>query len=134
MYRHILIPVAPGHYGEYERALSVARSLLDEDGRISVLTALEDLPSYVDAYIPDDLLERNMAEASVNLKTEFGTDGVEPHVVAGHSAAAILGWANSNDVDCIVILSHRPGLSDYFIGSTAARVVRHAQCPVHVLR
>jgi len=134
MYRHILVPVAPGHYGEYERAFSVARKLVKEYGTISVLTVLQDLPVYFDSFIPEDLLDRNMAEASANLRAEFGTDGVEHHVVAGHPANAILDWADSNRVDCVVILSHRPGLSDYFIGSTAARVVRHAQCPVHVLR
>ena len=38
------------------------------------------------------------------------------------------------DTDCVVIASHRPGLQDYLLGSTAARVVRHAACSVHVLR
>ena len=46
----------------------------------------------------------------------------------------ILEWAESNKVDCIIINSHKPGLQDYFLGSTAARVVRHAQCSVHVIR
>ena len=31
----------------------------------------------------------------------------------------------------IMIASHKPGMSDYFIGSTASRVVRHS--PVSVL-
>ncbi|WP_371932559.1 universal stress protein [Pararhizobium sp. IMCC21322] len=43
-------------------------------------------------------------------------------------------YAESNGVDCIIIASHRPGLQDYFLGSTAARVVRHAHCAVHVIR
>jgi nucleotide-binding universal stress UspA family protein len=33
-----------------------------------------------------------------------------------------------------VIASHRPGMADLLIGSTAAQVVRHAPCAVHVLR
>ena len=33
-----------------------------------------------------------------------------------------------------MIASHKPGFSDYFIGSTAARIVRHAQCSVLVTR
>jgi len=37
-------------------------------------------------------------------------------------------------VDLIVIASHRPGLKDYFLGSTAGRVVRHSPCAVHVIR
>jgi len=35
---------------------------------------------------------------------------------------------------CIVIGSHKPGLRDYLLGSTAAKVVRHAACAVHVKR
>jgi len=33
-----------------------------------------------------------------------------------------------------MIASHKPGMSDYFIGSTAARVVRHAQVSVLIDR
>lgn len=46
----------------------------------------------------------------------------------------ITEYANKSDIDCVVIGSHKPGLRDYFLGSTAARVVRHAKCAVHVLR
>jgi nucleotide-binding universal stress UspA family protein len=55
-------------------------------------------------------------------------------VLYGHPAQSILDFASNNGVECIVIASHKPGLSDYLIGSTAARVVRHAQCAVHVVR
>ncbi|THE47716.1 universal stress protein, partial [Citrobacter freundii] len=30
--------------------------------------------------------------------------------------------------------SHKPGFSTYLLGSTAAAVVRHAKCPVLVVR
>ena len=134
MYKHILIPVAHAHEGEYAQALKTARTLLDADGRITVLSVLEEVPAYVEAHVPGGYMEDNIAESSVALKTEFGTEGVETAVMTGHAANTIIDWAKGHDVDCIVVSSHRPGLSDYFIGSTAARVVRHAQCAVHVLR
>ncbi len=59
---------------------------------------------------------------------------VTPMLVKGHSARTIIDYANEHDIDCIVIGSHKPGLSDYFLGSTASRVVRHAPCAVHVQR
>ena len=59
---------------------------------------------------------------------------VTPVVVDGHSARTILDYAEEHGVDCIVMASHRPDITDYFLGSTAARVVRHAACAVHVLR
>jgi nucleotide-binding universal stress UspA family protein len=46
----------------------------------------------------------------------------------------ILETAKEIGADLIVIASHRPGLQDYFLGSTAARVVRHAECAVLVDR
>ena len=41
---------------------------------------------------------------------------------------------NAQGVDLIIVASHRPGLQDYFLGSTAAKVVRHAKCSVLVIR
>ena len=55
-------------------------------------------------------------------------------VVYGHAGTSILEYAEEHGCDCIVIASHRPGLGDYLLGSTAARVVRHAACSVHVMR
>ena len=55
-------------------------------------------------------------------------------VVKGHSGRTIIDVAAEKSADCIVIGSHKPGLIDYLLGSTAARVVRHAPCAVHVLR
>ena len=52
----------------------------------------------------------------------------------GNPANEILALAEESGADCIVIASHRPGFGDYLIGSTAARVVRHAPCSVMVLR
>ena len=60
--------------------------------------------------------------------------GIKTRVLHGNAASEILGLAAREGVDCIVIASHKPGFADYFLGSTAARVVRHAQCSVHVIR
>ena len=52
----------------------------------------------------------------------------------GAASAVILEEAERLDADAIVLGSHRPSFGDYLIGSTAARVVRHAQCTVVVER
>ena len=59
---------------------------------------------------------------------------ISTRIISGHAGRTIVDHAVENHVDCIVIASHRPGLEDYFLGSTAARVVRHAPCAVHVIR
>ena len=52
----------------------------------------------------------------------------------GAPSAVILGEPERLGVAAIVVGSHRPSFGDYLIGSTAARVVRHAQCTVVVER
>ena len=55
-------------------------------------------------------------------------------VLEGNAATTILAQADADEADAIVLGSHRPDYRDYLIGSTAARVVRHAACTVVVER
>jgi len=135
MYKNILVPVAPDHPPNSGRAMEIAETLLDEGGRITALTVVEAIPAYVSQQIPADVMKSNREELEAALKAELGgVKGVSTAVVVGHAATTILDQAEAKDVDCIVIASHRPGLIDYFLGSTAGRVVRHAKCAVHVVR
>jgi nucleotide-binding universal stress UspA family protein len=53
----------------------------------------------------------------------------------GEPGEAIVAAANSEGVDLIVVGSHgRSGVSRFFIGSVSDYVVRHARCPVMVVR
>lgn len=135
MYKNILVPVAPDHGETVATSLQAARALLSPGGTITVLTVLEAIPSYVAQYLPQDQQENNRVETQAKLQSEFaGQADVKAAVMIGHAAQSILEVATEGAHDCIIIASHRPGLQDYFLGSTAARVVRHAQCGVHVLR
>ena len=62
--------------------------------------------------------------------------GLEPNVVISQDdpTGAVLDTAEWANGDLIVIASHVPRVSDIFLGSTAAWVVRHADCSVHVIR
>lgn len=134
MFNHILVPVAPGHSSEYGPSIAAARRLLNDGGRISVLSILEELPSYIGSYFPEDQMQKSIGDVSDELRKEFGSEEVDIHVVVGHSTNSILSWQRHHKPDCVVVSSHRPGFSDLFLGSTAARVVRHASCSVVVLR
>ncbi len=135
MYKNILIPVALDHECNTGKALDVARQMLSEGGQITLLSVIEEVPAYVAEYVvikpADKIMEnvRNKLEACV--KNE---PGVKTDVIAGHAAVAITKFAEEHDIDLIVVDSHRPGVQDYFLGSTASRVVRRAPCAVHVLR
>ena len=135
MYRHILVAVAFDEEHEPEQALQAAKVLAGKDGRVTVLHVKEVIPGYAITYVPAKY-DLGLREAIRNrldgLAARF--DHGVGVLVEGHSSRTILDWAEENLVDCIVLDSHRPGLQDYFLGSTASRVVRHAQCSVHVVR
>ena len=60
---------------------------------------------------------------------------VEEVIVHGDAAAEIVRVASEEEVDLIVISSHgRTGLGRMIFGSTAESVVRHASCPVLVVK
>jgi nucleotide-binding universal stress UspA family protein len=60
---------------------------------------------------------------------------VEELIVHGEAATEIVRVAKERAVDLIVIASHgRTGLGRMIFGSTAEAVVRHARCPVLVVK
>lgn len=60
---------------------------------------------------------------------------VEEVIVHGEAASEIVRAAKERNVDLIVVSSHgRTGLGRILFGSTAEAVVRHASCPVLVVK
>ena len=134
MYKKILIPMALDH-GIGASALAVARALLSDGGQIIALHVYEMPEGSVSAYLDEEVVQNAYEAARERLKARVADqDDVTPVLRKGHTARTIVDYAAENDVDCIVMGSHKPGLADYLIGSTASRVTRHASCAVHVLR
>ena len=66
---------------------------------------------------------------------DFSGLDVEEVIVHGDAAAEIVRVAGEREVDLIVVSSHgRTGLGRIIFGSTAEAVVRHASCPVLVVK
>ena len=63
-------------------------------------------------------------------------EGLQVQHIIGHGTPyeEILRVAEDVSVDLVVMGSHRPNMEDYLIGPNAARVVRHANCSVLVVR
>lgn len=85
------------------------------------------------------LNDESHIELAVNSLDRFMTDhgivGVTTAVVVGNPGNMIVDYANKSRADLIVIPSHgHHGFKRLLIGSTAERVLRHAACPVLVLR
>jgi nucleotide-binding universal stress UspA family protein len=136
MYKHVLVAVDPSHGEVGARIVEVARHLAGADGHITLLSALEPVPSYVANYIPRDATDRirTTTEAALRDLAQKAGPGSRVVIANGTAAHAILAEAEQAGCDAIVLGSHRPDYRDYLIGSTAARVVRHAQCTVIVER
>jgi nucleotide-binding universal stress UspA family protein len=136
MYRNILVPVDMSHKGRGATMLEVAKRLADDGARITLLSIVEDVPSYVMVQLPEHVIDEAKAIAHEELEAIAAEAGVEADIEVGRGRAhsAILAHAERSGVDLIVIASHDPGLQDYLLGSTAARVVRHANCTVLVIR
>ena len=134
MYEKVLVPLALNH-GISAATLEVARALCAPGGEIVALHVFEVPQGSVRAYMGDATIQQGFEHASEVLKEKIaGLDGVKAEITRGHASRAIIEYAVGHGVDCIVIGSHKPDMTDFFLGSTAARVVRHAPCAVHVHR
>lgn len=136
MYKNILVPVDLSHGHVGARIIGLARRIGGPEARVTVLHVVDAVPSYVAAQIPEEVLEMHRAETRERLERLVAEVDPEATIAIrkGAPATIILEEARDIDADAIVLGSHRPDYRDYLIGSTAARVVRHAACSVVVDR
>ena len=135
MYDKILVPLALDNEHPAGPSLEIAKRLLNEGGQITLLHVMEALPEYVMQHIGEAQRTSQRDAVEAELKAEAAEiPGGKAALLTGKAGRSIVEHAKHHGSDCIVIASHRPGMQDYLLGSTAARVVRHAPCAVHVLR
>lgn len=135
MYKNILVAIDPVH-SHAEDALHMGLHLAENtSASVTALTVVEPIPPMVAVEITNDMIEQAGERSMEALRRIVGVrSDVKTVVTHGNPGPTIVEYARENEIDCIVIASHKPGLSDYFLGSTASRVVRHAPCSVHVMR
>jgi universal stress protein F len=135
MYKNILIPIIFDELHDTQASYLVARSLADDDAKFTVLHVIEEMPTFVSSQLPSELLASSRQEAEKALiQSAAALPGATTCLASGHAGRFIIDYAKENGIDCIILASHRPGMEDFFLGSTAGRVVRHATCAVHVIR
>ena len=122
MYNTIIVPTDFLHEELTIQALKKAETLSDK-GRIVLLHVLEDVPYVIETTreTMGEWLKKSGVKAEIEIR-----DGGSYH--------NIIESAKEHKADLILISSHKPGLGDYLIGSTAEKVVRHAPCAVLVER
>ena len=141
MYQTILLPVDLNEESSWKKALPTALELCRAHGaKLHVMTVVPDFGmAIVGSFFPDGYGDRALAGADKTL-TDFvaahipGDLDVTRDVCHGTVYEEILETAKRIDADLIVMAAHRPGQADYLLGPNAARVVRHADCSVLVVR
>jgi len=136
MYKTILVPIDIANIDKGKAMIDVAKAHANKGTQVILLNVVEQIPNWAAAELPQGILDKSH-QTSVDEMNDIakasGID-VEVEVRMGHSYRTILEVAEEKAVDLIIIASHRPGLQDYFLGSTAAKVVRHAKCSVLITR
>jgi universal stress protein F len=136
MYKKIIVPVDMGQIEKGEKILAKAQALLDTGGEIVLVNIVETVPSYITVDLPVDFVELSIKDAEQKLAALDAkmSAGAARVVRVGSPAREIIDLADREKADLIIIASHRPDFTNYLIGATADRVVRHANCSVLVDR
>ncbi len=135
MYKSILIPVAIDHEELVAEKITTARKLLASDGKITLLTVLEQIPGFTAEFVTVKSENHLTDKIMGTLKSiAGGAVDISCQVETGKPGMRITEVAREIGADLIVVGAHHPSAMDYFLGSTAARVSRRASCSVLIQR
>ena len=141
MYKDILLTVDLNDEASWVKALPAAVAQAKASGAtLHVATVVPDFGMpVVRGFFPDGFEDKVMTEVTGNLKA-FCDEKLPSDISAkmivryGNVYQQILEIAEEIGCGLIVLGAHRPELKDYLLGPNAARVVRHANCSVLVVR
>jgi nucleotide-binding universal stress UspA family protein len=140
MFAKILVPIDPNEAEFAGRSVEYAAGLAKSSGAGVRLIGISPLLSgYVTEFLPADYdvtIEREASQKLALLAEMAKAHGADAEIVIriGSVYTEVIEEAKAWDADLIVVSSHRPSMSTYFLGSNAAQIVRHALCSVLVLR
>ena len=138
-FEKILVPVDLGEDSSWKEALPTAIDQAQHSGgELHIVTVVPEEPPQL-AWLPEDYSTKMIAYANSQLENLIATSipeqmKAEKHVRQGAIYREIVKLADEIDADLIVMASQRPDLKDFLLGPNAARVVRHAKCPVLIIR
>ena len=120
--------------------LGVAVDFANTHGaQVHLLNVIGAAQAVVSQFLPENY-EKMASKKSVKdlaalaAKVDLTDGAVTSSVRFGSVYQEILAHAGKFGADLIIVASHKPNVGDYLLGTTAARVVRHAACSVFVVR
>lgn len=139
MYKHILLPIDLDEKDQMTLppAIEHAKAF---GAQLHVMTVVPDFRmSIISQYFPGSSDDKIIAAAQDALKKftkENIPDGIPVQHIVGQGTVyeVIIETAKKINADLIIMGAHRPDLKDYLLGPNAARVVRHSDKTVLVVR
>ncbi|ADO48901.1 universal stress protein UspF [[Enterobacter] lignolyticus] len=144
MYNSILVPIDISEGDLTQQVIShVQTHAVMNTTKVHFLTVIPSLPYYSSLGLAYSVEMPKMQEFREEVQAKLDdivkqfkipANKIQTHVTTGSPKDQILKLADTMSTDLIIIASHRPDISTYLLGSTAAAVVRHAKCAVLVVR
>lgn len=143
MIKTILCAVDINRPEEERKVLLKAAQLAEMEGaQLDIISVLPDFgATVVGAYFQDhhvatakDTAGQLLSDLVIGTLGEERNKAVRHIVAVGKVYQEVLKASKINDADIIVIGAHDPDLKDYLLGPNAARIVRHCNCSVFVVR
>ncbi|SHG68326.1 universal stress protein [Marivita hallyeonensis] len=138
MFSKILVPVDLSIAEETRKLLSRAKTLSDQwQSEVHVVSVIPNVGMpIVGSYMDEGFEKTARSETEAELARQIDAAGLTAtgHVLIGTVYDKVIALAKVLDVDLILIAAHQPDLKDYLLGSNAARLVRHSERSVLVLR
>ena len=140
MFKNLLVAVDLEDDTHIDDLLRVASDIANAQGaKAHLLHVIGAAPAVVSQFLPEsyekmaaEKIEKELAALAPKIDLAEGATAVS--VRFGDVYQEILAHAANIGADLIIVASHKPNVSDYLLGTTAARVVRHATCSVFVVR
>ena len=140
MFKNILVAVDLEHDTHNGGLLRVTSDMANAQGaQVHLLHVIRAAPAVVSQFLPksyeamaSERIEKDLTTLAASIDLDQGSATVS--VRFGDVYQEILAHAENIGADLIIVASHKPNVGDYLLGTTAARVVRHAACSVFVVR
>ena len=140
MFKNFLVAVDLEHDTHNDSLLRVASDMANaQSAKVHLLNVIGAAQAVVSQFLPENYEKMASKKtvkdlAALAAKVDLTEGAVTSSVRFGNVYQEILAHANKMDADLIIVASHKPNVGDYLLGTTAARVVRHAACSVFVVR
>lgn len=140
MFKKILVAIDLDDVTQNDNLLRAASKIADcSNADVFLLNVVAAPPPDLSQFLPEKYEKTALKDITGRLLDVVKNSALQKRVTDttarfGNAYQEILTHARNMDVDLIIVASHRPHVSDFLLGTTAARIVRHATCSTLVIR